>query len=62
MSTYYDETTTTTARPLPNSNAFVQTTPKVTFADKTLHGVSFRDLLKSTFDNDDGEDYDTDDK
>ena len=61
MSTYYDETTTT-ARPLPNSNAFVQTTPRVTFADKTLHGVRFRDLLKSTFGDDDDDDDSTDDK
>ena len=58
----YDETTTTTARPLPNRDAFVQTTPRVTFADKTLHGVRFRDLLKSTYDDSDENDADDDDK
>ena len=36
--------------------------PKVTFPDKTLHGVRFRDLLKSTYDdNDDDTEKDADD-
>ena len=36
--------------------------PKVTFSDKTLHGVRFRDLLKSTYDDNDENDADDDDK
>ena len=54
MSTY--ETTTTTAKPLPKSNSFSQTTPKMTFPDKPLHGVRFRDLLKNAYDDDDESD------
>ena len=53
MSTY--ETTSTTAKPLPKSNSFSQTTPKMTFPDKPLHGVRFRDLLKNAYDDDDDE-------
>ena len=53
--------TATTAKPLPKSNVFFQTTPKVSFPDKSLHGVRFRDLLKNEYD-DDSDDDDIDDK
>ena len=52
--TTYDETTTT-AKPLLKSNVFSRTTPKMTFPEKTLHGVRFRDLLKNVYDDDDNE-------